>query len=112
MLPYRPASSARLGTPIRLSAEAVALVPPPLPDMMITGYEGLGGFIESAAILSVLAAASWAGIRTGMGASTKTLKAAGWIGGIGSGLLGVMYLGAKSGLHQVVGLPTLRVSPV
>ena len=54
---------------------------------------------------------SWAGIRTGMGQGGKYLRAAGWVGGVGSAVLGLLYLGAKSGLNDQIGLPAVRVTP-
>lgn len=86
-------------------------VPPPGPDPIFTGYTGIPGWIEAVLVLGVTSAAAWAGIRTGMGKGNTTLKSAGWVGGVGSALLGILYLGAKSGLGDRVGLPAVRVTP-
>lgn len=94
-----------------LSPKIGASVPPPPPDFMFTGYPGVIGVLEAAAVLTVTAAAAWAGIRTGMGQGGKYLRAAGWIGGVGSAVLGLLYVGAKSGLGGQIGLPAVRVTP-
>lgn len=86
-------------------------VPPPGPDPIFTGYTGVPGFIEAVLVLTVTGAAAWVGIATGMGKGNSTLKAAGWVGGIGSALAGLLYLGAKSGLGDRIGLPAVRVTP-
>lgn len=102
---------------IRLAQGPAAQVPAALapqadPDAIFTGYTGLPGILETAALLAVTGAATWLSLRT---ATSRTddpyVKAAGWVAGIGSGLLGLFYLGAKSGLAEKIGLPTVRVSP-
>ena len=103
---YRPAYA-------RLAQPAPA-APPPTPDFLFTGYTGVPGFLEALAVLSISGAAAWVGIRTGMTEKKNDyLKIAGWIGGVGSALIGLLYLGAKSGVTQMVGLPipAVRVSP-
>jgi hypothetical protein len=93
------------------SAPAAA-VPPPAPDFLFTGYLGFPGFLEAVAVLTISGAAAWVGIRTGLGEKKNDyLKVAGWVGGIGSALIGLLYLGAKSGVSQAIGLPAVRVSP-
>lgn len=83
---------------------------PPEPDFLFTGYTGLPGAVEIAITTVVLAAAAWAGIQTGLSAKNKTLKIVGWIGGVGSGVLGLSYLGGKSG-YMPSGIPAVRVTP-
>jgi hypothetical protein len=91
---------------------SAAIVPPPGPDPLFTGYFGVPGFIEAIAVLTISGAAAWVGIRTGMGEEKNDyLKVAGWVGGVGSILIGLLYLGAKSGVSQAIGLPAVRVSP-
>lgn len=105
---YRPAYA-------KLAQSSVpANVLPPTPDFLFTGYSGFPGFLEAIAVLTVSGAAAWVGIRTGMNEKkNEYLKVAGWVGGVGSVLIGLLYLGAKSGVTQMVGLPipAVRVSP-
>lgn len=104
---YRPVYARLAQAPAMVPA-----VPPPGPDFLFTGYTGIPGFFETIAVLAISGAAAWVGIRTGMGEKkNEYLKIAGWVGGIGSALIGVLYLGAKSGVSQMVGLPAVRVSP-
>lgn len=92
-------------------ASSPALVPPPGPDPIFTGYTGIPGWIEAVLVLSVTGAAAWVGIRTGMAKGSQALRGAGWVGGVGSALVGLLYLGAKSGLGGQIGLPAVRVTP-
>lgn len=105
MISYKP-------VPFKMQLGAAALVPPPSPDVLYTGFTGVPGAVETFAVLGVSAAAAWAGIRTGMRETNSYVRAAGWIGGIGSVLIGLLYLGAKSGVGQMVGIPAVRISPV
>lgn len=112
MIDFKPAP---MKAPARAYAPSMGatatLIPPPPPDFMFTGYPGAFGVLETVAVLTVTAAAAWAGIRTGMGQGGKYLRAAGWVGGVGSAVLGLLYVGAKSGLGSQVGLPAVRVTP-
>lgn len=115
MLPYqaaqaRPAMGRVVAVPLGQAA-VQSSVPPPGPDPIFTGYTGIPGWIEAVLVLTVTGAAAWTGIRAGMGKGNMTLKAAGWVGGVGSALVGLLYLGAKSGLGGSVGLPAVRVTP-
>lgn len=102
---YRPAY-ARLA-----QASAPASVLPPSPDPLYTGYTGLPGFAEGLLVLTITGAAAWAGIRTGLSEKKNPyLKIAGWIGGVGSAVLGVLYLGAKSNITDRY-LPAVRIVP-
>ncbi len=84
--------------------------PPPGPDPIFTGYTGIAGSIETAIVLAVTGAAAFAGISLGMMKEhAQSLRTAGWIGGIGSALLGLLYVGGKVNLN--VGLPAVRVTP-
>jgi hypothetical protein len=112
MLAYKPAPTKILA---QAAAPAIApsVAPVPVTDMLFTGYTGIPGMVEALLVLGATGAAAWVGIRTGMKEKdNKTLKAAGWIGGIGSALMGVLYIGAKSGLNMRVGIPAFRVTPV
>lgn len=118
MVPYqatqvRPAMGRAVAVPLGQGAPtgAQAAVPPPGPDPIFTGYMGIPGWIEAVLVLSVTGAAAFVGIKTGMGKANMTLKAAGWVGGVGSALVGLLYLGAKSGLGNAIGLPAVRVTP-
>jgi hypothetical protein len=86
--------------------------PPPMPDFMLSGYTGPASILETVAVLAVTGAAAWVGIRTGLGKTpNRTLKIAGWTAGVGSALLGILYLGGKSGIGTLIGLPAVRVTP-
>lgn len=104
---YRPAFARA-----KLSQASSTITPPPGPDPIFVGYTGVAGLIETFAILGISGAAAWAGIRTGMTEKqNKYLRIAGWVGGVGAGLIGLLYLGAKSGVGEMVGLPAVRVTP-
>lgn len=100
------------GAPMVRPAASPSAVPTPGPDPLFAGYGGLPGFVEALAVLAVTGAAGWVGIRAATGkARDPYVKAAGWVGGIGSILLGLLYLGGKSGVGQQVGIPAVRVTP-
>jgi hypothetical protein len=69
-------------------------------------FTGAPGVIETLAVLAASGAATWVGVRAGM-QEKGLLKYAGWVGGVGSGLIGLLYLGSKTGLS--VGLPQVQV---
>lgn len=114
MVPFKPAvlQSPRMSqTPRTVAIPMSAITPPPLIDPNYSSFDGIGGVIETAAVLTISGAAAWIGIRTGLSKQSKTIKIAGWVGGIGSALIGLLYLGGKSGLNQVASLPAVRVTP-
>ena len=83
-----------------------------MPDFLFTGYTGIPGVLETLAVLGITGAAAYVGIQTGLDkSSAKPMKYAGWVGGVGSALMGLLYLGAKSGVGDMIGLPAVRVSP-
>jgi len=89
------------------------MIPPPSPDPLFTGYTGALGAVETLLVLAATGAAAWLGITTALDKnSSQTKKIAGWTGGVGAALAGLLYLGGKSGLNQSVGLPAVRVTPV
>jgi hypothetical protein len=98
-------------TPRTVAVPMPAVAPPPLIDPNYSSFDGVGGMIETAAVLTISSAAAWVGIRTGLSKQSKTVRIAGWIGGVGSVLIGLLYLGGKSGLGSQVGLPAVRVTP-
>lgn len=102
--------------PVRLAqiptAQLLPAVPPPSPDVLFTGYTGIPGLLETMTVIAITGAGAWVGIKTGLRGKGKYMKAAGWVGGIGSALLGLLYLGSKSGIGQMVGLPAVRITPV
>jgi len=105
---YRPVYTALAQASTSPSTPAV---PPPAPDFLFTGYTGIPGFIEMVSVLTITGAAAWVGIRTGLREKGNDyLKVAGWVGGVGSALLGVLYLGGRTGVTTLVGLPAMRVS--
>lgn len=112
MLNYKPpARDIRMGQTPRTASVPIPLIPPPLIDIPYVTYDGILGVIETAAVIAITGAAAWVGIRTGMSQSGKALKAAGWVGGVGSALLGLLYLGGKSGYNGLISLPAVRVTP-
>jgi len=118
MVPYqmaRPKIHAVLApSPFRMAQAAPLLpsAPPAMPDFLLTGYTGVTGFLEGILVLAVTGAAAWVGIRTGLDKKAgKVLRAAGWVGGGGSALLGALYLAGKTGLSGGTGIPAVRVSP-
>jgi hypothetical protein len=94
----------------RFLGSAAPLPPPPI-DPFYTSYDGIPGVVESLVVLSILGAAAYLGITTGLQKKDATQKAIGWTAGIGSALLTLLYLGGKSGLGDQVGLPAVRVTP-
>lgn len=88
-------------------------LPPSMPDPIFTGYTGISGTLETLLVVAATAAGAWVGIHTGLTEKkNQVLRTAGWVGGIGAALAGLLYLGARTGLNQVVGLPAVRVTPV
>jgi hypothetical protein len=85
--------------------------PPPMPDFITTGYTGLPSYVETFLMLAIAGSASWVGIRVGMSQSSRSLRVAGWIGGVGSAILGLLYLGGRTGLGDTLRLPAVRVTP-
>lgn len=104
MINYKPAE-------LRPRMSQVPAVLPPVPDMLFTGYTGAMGFLETIFVLGATTAGALVGVRAGMTERDSFWKAAGWIGGIGSAVAGLLYLGTKSGLSQGSGLPAVRISP-
>ena len=118
-LPYRrsigqAAPPAAAPAPAGAPPAAPAAAPPPAPAPAPAapqhpGYTGVAGFGETVLALGIFSAATWIGIRTATSKQPNTLvKAAGWVGGVGSGLMGLLYLGQKVGVNA--GLPRVRIS--
>lgn len=82
--------------------------PQQTPAPVTVGYKGVPGAIETIAVLGISAAAAWVGIRTGMKEKTGLLKYAGYVGGVGSGLIGLLYLGGQTKL--ITGIPVVSVA--
>jgi hypothetical protein len=80
----------------------------PAPAPVTVGYKGVPGAIETVAVLGISAAAAWVGIRTGMKEKKGLLKYAGYVGGVGSGLIGLLYLGGQTKL--ITGIPVVSVA--
>lgn len=118
MLHYAPAlRGAPLGKPRPVTSMNPAslgeVAPPPGPDPIFTEYSGMAGYVETLAVLAITGSAAWLSIRTALAfRQNPYIQAAGWVGGVGSALLGLFYVGAKSGLGSQVGLPAVRVNPV
>ena len=106
-VPFTPALRRSLS-----ASPAASSTPPPMPDFLFTGYTGVPGFIETVAVLAISGAAAWVGVCTGTKKQNSTLvRSAGWVGGVGSAIIGLLYLGTKSGLNDYIGLPAVRISP-
>jgi hypothetical protein len=113
MIKFKPAALKPnlLGAMAELGATPIP-APPPGPDALYTGYTGAPGALESLAVVAVTAAAAWIGITTALDKSSdQKRKIAGWVGGVGSALFGLLYLGGKTGLNQMAYLPAVRVTP-
>jgi hypothetical protein len=106
-----PALKPALAAEIPQLGATILPAPPPGPDALYTGYTGAPGALESLAVIAVTAAAAWVGITTALETSDKKKKIAGWVGGVGSALFGLLYLGGKTGLNQMAYLPAVRVTP-
>lgn len=112
MMDFKPVQ-VRMGRPRPvLAAAPLNVEPPPMPDFLFTGYTGVPGIVETAAMLAVSVTATWVSISAALDKkSPAAIKVAGWVGGVGSALLGAFYLGAKTGLNDLIGLPAVRISP-
>jgi hypothetical protein len=99
--------------PIRsMLSQALPAVPPPAPDVLYTGYTGWSGFAEALTVITVSSAAAWVGIRTGLSEQQNPYaRIAGWVGGVGSALIGLLYVGGKAGLTNWLPLPSVRIVP-
>lgn len=116
MTGYQPIMSSRvrvMGQDAGAAPEsAPAVTPAPAPAVIATEYSGVPGFLETVAVLGVSAAAAYVGIRTGRTKNnSKTIRTAGWIGGVGGALIGLLYLGSKTGVSQMAFLPQVRIVP-
>lgn len=111
-VPFAPPPLSReVHKAIFMGAMPNLVTPPPLIDPLYTGYEGIPGVIETLAVLGILGAAAYVGVTTALSTRSAAAKVAGWVGGAGAALLGLLYLGGKSGANDYVGLPALRVVP-
>lgn len=109
MIAYKPVPfKVKLGQ----APAPAAAVPPPSPDVLYTGYTGFPGVLETLAVLGITGTAAYLGITNGLNKNqSKAKQAIGWVAGVGSALLGLLYLGGKSGMNQMVSLPAVRVTP-
>lgn len=91
---------------------AIPVAPATMPVVTTTSYTGFPGFLETVAVLGISAAAAWTGVRAGMKKdSPRVQRAAGWVGGVGGALIGLLYLGAKTGITRTIALPQIQVVP-
>lgn len=105
MINYKPVA-------LRSTLAAASLVPPPSPDVLYTGYTGIPGAIETLLVLGATGSAAWLGITTALQKNQgQTKMIVGWIGGVGAAIAGILYLGGKTGLNQMISLPAVRVTP-
>jgi hypothetical protein len=111
MVPFRPALFRNPSGPW-LGQEAPAqppAAPAPQPAAPPAGFTGGVGVLENLFVLAISAAAAWTGVRAGL--REKGLpKYAGWVGGVGSALIGLFYVATKTELAQGY-LPRVRVAP-
>lgn len=115
MTPYKPAFSNRQASmgqsPLPMISPSSAPPAVGTVDAVFAGYEGVPGILASIALLGVTASAAYVGIKTGLNSQDTLMKAAGWVGGVGSALMGLFYLGQKSGLSIGTPVPSLSVYP-
>lgn len=84
----------------------MGVAPLPMPPAGMPGAPapvlapGAAGILEGILIVGITAAAAYLGITTGMGNGSSTQKTVGWASGIGSALLGLLYLGNRAGIWQ------------
>lgn len=118
MYPYQPAYSRYSGVlgqaaPAPAPAPAAAPAAPMVataPAVVTTSYTGVPGFVETVMVLGASAAAAYTGIKAGLNkGGKKTDRIAGWVGGVGAGLIGLLYLGGKTGVSKSVSLPSVQV---
>lgn len=108
MMPYAPPFAPRhMGQAAPAPAPAAPAPAPPAQPAVLE-YTGVPGVFETLAVLTMSGAAAWVGARAAM-KEHGLLKIAGYVGGIGSALLGFLYLGAKSGISQRLSIPQVRV---
>lgn len=109
MIPFRPVGAQR-----RMAQDVVVPtngIVPVTNGSMATGFTGIPGFLETIAVLGASGAAAWISLRTAMNKrEKKTIRTAAWVGGIGSALLGLLYLGTKTGVSSIATLPQVRVT--
>jgi hypothetical protein len=80
--------------------------------VVATTYTGIPGFLETVAVLGISAAAAWTGVRAGMDKQNKKMeRVAGWVGGVGGALIGLLYLGSKTNVTKALMLPQVQVVP-
>lgn len=118
MIPFQPVYSrarfmGQAAPPAAAPAPAPAApAPAAAPVVAMTSYTGLPGFLETVAVLGVSAAAAWTGVRAGMDKQNKQVqRIAGWVGGVGGALIGLLYLGSKTGITRTIALPQIQVVP-
>lgn len=111
MIPYSAVSSKfRMGAAPAAFGALPEPAAPPTQEPVFAGYGGVPGFLEALGTLSVLSAAAWIGVRTGLeGGRDALLRGAGWATAVGAAALGVFYIAGKASVDS--GLPSLRVHP-
>lgn len=108
MVHYQPAYARRFT--VGQNGGAVTPAVAVAPATVTTSYTGVPGFLETLVVLGATVAGAYTGIRAAKNKSnSKTNRAAGWIGGIGSGLIGLLYLTGKTGISKQVSLPSVQV---
>lgn len=108
MIDYKPATLQN--RPIAMGQQLPPDQPPP--DIMVSDFTGVPGVLETLLVLAVVSASAVVGINTGLKSKNNLMKTAGWVGGVGSALIGLLYLGTKTALIQEVGLPSVRISRI
>lgn len=113
MRPYQPAYSR-----FNVMGQAAPVSAPPAapatvavaPATVTTTYTGIPSVLESVLVLGIAGAAAYTGVRAGRDKSMKKAnRIAGWVGGVGSALIGLLYLGGKTGISKSVSLPSVQV---
>jgi hypothetical protein len=76
------------------------------PRFAIDDNWGLGGILAAAMVLSVTGLAAYSGIKAGLKETDKTQKTINLFFGIGSAVLGLLYLGGRLN----AGAPAIRIT--
>lgn len=110
MIQFKPVYSRHMGQQAPAAA-APSDVTVPAPVIETTTYTGVPGFLETVAVLGVSGAAAYTSIQAARKSTKKLPQVLGWVGGVGAALIGLLYLGTKTGVTKTVQLPQIKVTP-
>lgn len=104
MVPYSfPQVPPVYGRRLAQEVPAAPLTPPVLEQP--SKLSGIPGVFETLAVLAISGAAVYTGVNAGM-KEKGYKKYAGWVGGIGAGIIGLLYLGGRA---NVAGIPQVQI---